>query len=1593
MIIPVKEVFMQYTRTAITLLTQNYKSVLMKCAILNTAMALGTIGFSGDVFAAETLVSDWAALKSNIETGRSVVFDGNITANNVDAIYSKDTIPEVIDLNLNILDVQVNQGYESYGLSHNSVFYFEGFAEGNKTKVKDGTIQNAINSTLYWQVNDSELEITNMNFINNYVTGQYTSRYGQGGALKLSSANKVTISNSIFTGNTVHSASAQSYGGAIESYVNNLIISDSTFNNNGIKDYLSRPQTTVQDGGAIMVASANSDFNTVTFISNKSTNSGGAIAYLPVYDISSTIKNSTFTGNETVNKGGAIYAKKSEITSSANIELTIENTDFTSNKSTGNSSKGGAIYASSDVTGLTVIDSSFRNNVASEGSAIYNESSVLTTIQANLKDVIFENNNSTGTTDGTGNGIYLTGSLNALASNDRTLAIIDTIKFADSNSMLNINTDFTKNYSGTVILDKAIEGGYGINLGGGVYGNVGTLKLGKTAANQTLSFLGAYGGSLDLRNENAGDVLTIKKLGANKNITNLSIDFDASSGTTDKLVINEFETGIDSVKFNLGGINVTKDGNANNGVFIESSESDKITLSQTPELTTLTSGGYKYTFTLDDQNFGIFNVAKESDLESPSLTKAITDSTINAYSIWQLEAVTKNLGTLAGHNRNFTIFGNTNDIIANSDHINGIIVNNGQILTINKVGNLSDVGSQGICGFNRAFGAAIDNAGKVIIIDSVFNKNEASSYTGGAIYNQNTVTITHSTFSENKAGSFGGAIYNYDTATITDSTFNGNEASYGGAIGNNGTLIITSSTFRGNKTAYVGGSVYNNGTATIIDSTFRENESVYGGALDNSAAAAIIAENKDVLFENNHAQFNGGAIYNRSEGTLNLNAKDNNSIIFNAATNNATNDIFNVGELNLNEGDIKILSAITDDITPLGTTNIGTKNTSATVIANAITQNTLNIQDGSSLVIDAGSLKIKNIINNDGIITLGNGMLTSAISGSGTTKIIGDVENTGETIAQEVRIERGSLTTSAKGLTGRIVNEVDGGLILNGGTLVQSIKGDGTTIIAGDIISDASISQTVRIQSGSLTTSATNLGNTVTNAVENGLILNGGMLTQAINGNGSTIISGNMLWGTGAKLGNVTIAQSGSLDIGTTDVSLDNMIINGTLKMTITDIEQDSSDYEGGKLIATDLTLGKESKLSLTVAPGLITEKDASTGELELIQVSGTSTGVFSQMLSNNRYEVSTSENGKFKITYTSSPTDIVNGNRGNSNNVQIAEAWEKIPTTGNAVIDAMQAHLNELSQHDSSGYIKALNNLAPTDSQAIARTTIDINNLISRQIEHHQNIQGVSGGDVFQNVGMWVEGLYNYSKQDNSSSNAGFTGKTAGFVFGLDGRIDEDITLGFGYAYNKTDVDTLERNIDVDGHTLFVYGKYQSGRWYTRGTAHYGFADYQEKADVNGSRNAADYNVQNIGLTAYAGYDLPNGLTPEGGLRFIHVSQDDYTDYAGQHISVDSNNILTLVAGAKYLKTFTSKSGIHWTPKARAALTYDIMSDDNKTNVNIVGINYDVNGEKLNRFGVEAGLAFEADINDWKFSVGYDAGIRDDYISHTGMLRLKHNF
>jgi predicted outer membrane repeat protein len=203
-------------------------------------------------------------------------------------------------------------------------------------------------------------------------------------------------------------------------------------------------------------------------------------------------------------------------------------------------------------------------------------------------------------------------------------------------------------------------------------------------------------------------------------------------------------------------------------------------------------------------------------------------------------------------------------------------------------------------GNNAADGGAISSytgLGNLTVTDATFTGNTAT-YAGGAIYTNEAAgntTVTGSTFTKNKAGNIGGAIYNFFDMVVSDSRFNANQATSGGAIFNNALggdsltgvtmydnsatqdgggiatantdLILANSRIVGNHAGNEGGGIYQNGSEgqiglELTSTTLQGNTGATGGGIYNASAVDDLTGG---LVEGNQATTDGGGIYN--EGT------------------------------------------------------------------------------------------------------------------------------------------------------------------------------------------------------------------------------------------------------------------------------------------------------------------------------------------------------------------------------------------------------------------------------------------------------------------------------------------------------------------------------------------------------------------------------------------------------------------------------------------------------------------------------------------------------------------------------------------------------
>lgn len=342
----------------------------------------------------------------------------------------------------------------------------------------------------------------------------------------------LTLSKSTFTGN--HSM----WAGAIYSGTNsNLTIDDSMFSDNYADEI-----------GAVGVFK-NAKISNTTFKNNvaksKEENAEGAGAMFFGALSHSTVTDSTFENNKSAVNGGAIVTRSALLANNTDAELDITDSVFKDNFAEIN---GGAIYNSfyhsvANANAVTVSGSTFVNNTANNGGAIYNDGTQDKgghSAAMHLENVTFTNN----IAKITGGAIYNSkdasielagenafsgnrrGSLGNDIYNDGAFTITDGITTIDGgiigDGKFTLENGATLNMGATAIQQKTININGIVNadiLNARQYGRLyGEIEFGDDAQlNLTVATAGTYkifGNDNDFAGINAGPLFEVQNNGA-----------------------------------------------------------------------------------------------------------------------------------------------------------------------------------------------------------------------------------------------------------------------------------------------------------------------------------------------------------------------------------------------------------------------------------------------------------------------------------------------------------------------------------------------------------------------------------------------------------------------------------------------------------------------------------------------------------------------------------------------------------------------------------------------------------------------------------------------------------------------------------------------------------------------------------------------------------------------------------------------------------------------------------------------------------------------------------------------------------------------
>ena len=912
--------------------------------------------------------------------------------------------------------------------------------------------------------------------------------------------------------------------------------------------------------------------------------------------------------------------------------------------------------------------------------------------------------------------------------------------------------------------------------------------------------------------------------------------------------------------------------------------------------------------------------------------------------------------------------------------------------------------------------------GTVDIKNSTFEKND-STVAGGAILQENgstaTMTIDGSTFAQNRTGAEGGAVVSDATLVVKNSTFTGNKTTGtkvvetgkpvldanggGGAIFlyDESNTTISGSTFTGNESGTYGGAISTRMGAdsevsllTLSDSEFKTNiAKANGGAIFNTVKTTIA---DGMLFEDNNANF-GGAIWNEQGATLSFANTKLVEFKHNVA-GNAGGAIYNAGVIDKishvsfqkNEG--KLAGAINNS-NLIGKNQggyIGEISNSSFIDNNAGTSQGGAIRNQGTIDKIADVLFSGNRSGNGGALNNGTwgsvvGSITDvefsgniaeeglgrggAIVNAGNIALIDDSEfnsnradvkggaianvapqDTDDTAIATITLKDTDFTGNiADEMGGAIYNDERGEIVLGGENLFSGNK-------AGE--QGGAIYNNGR---GKIVLGGENLfsGNTAAGVAND--IHNDGKFSIA---SGTTTLGGGI---TGT--GNLTIDDGATLSIGTTSIQQSEIALNGTLAAQIV------NEKSFAKIQTENIVVGENGVLDLMLG---------SVGTYNI----GVMVPEAKIAYNDSVYNVKFNEDNNMVVSLKS-VAEIAENNGVSSNAAAVLTGLmsSQDDTLNIAALNVQEALARGDTEYVETGTAKLL----PQDKPVAQSVATSVQNQVLSVATNRMSgamVAGRNGGD-FANAeyGVWAQGLYNHSKYADE-----FTGDTMGIAVGADALIADKYTIGIGYAYNESDVEA-KNDVDITSNSLFVYGQYKPNQWYVNGTLNYTMSNYTNKVAAFGIVHDEEYDVDSFGGQLMGGYDMAFGLTPEAGVRYLHIAQDGYNSVLGA-VSDASYDYLTGVIGAKY--AFTIESGSDWLfrPELRAAATYDFMSDESIATVDIPGVgSYVMPGERLSRFGGEFGIGLAALYNGWEISVNYDLDLHQDYTSHTGMLKFRYDF
>ena len=283
-----------------------------------------------------------------------------------------------------------------------------------------------------------------------------------------------------------------------------------------------------------------------------------------------------------------------------------------------------------------------------------------------------------------------------------------------------------------------------------------------------------------------------------------------------------------------------------------------------------------------------------------------------------------------------------------------------------------------------------------------------------------------------------------------------------------------------------------------------------------------------------------------------------------------------------------------------------------------------------------------------------------------------------------------------------------------------------------------------------------------------------------------------------------------------------------------------------------------------------------------------------------------------------------------------------------------------------------------------------------------------------------WIQPFVKSAAQSQKDGIEGYDLNTTGIIIGADtGDLRKDNLLGMTLVAARSDVDSDNANatqtqIDTYGVSIFGGAK-MSAKTLLSGSLSYAQSDNDtRRTQIAGiAENVAegDFFTQHIGFNSKVSHRYKTKgnwtFTPSASVDYDYILANSYNETGDTDLALsvdyDALNMLALGVGLDVDYLYKTVNGVRINPSAYARYKYDFLNRGVRATsiLRAASETPDMPATLINTAGFDPqrsvfnmGGNVEAELTDvWRLAMGYDLGLRKDYIAHTGHVNLLRKF